>query len=99
MGLGSLFKGQGWLENLGFIDFAGSTVVHSVGGWAALAGAIVIGPRIRKYVKDGSVRAIPGHSMPLAALGVLILWLGWFGFNPGSTTSVGGEEFARVCIA
>ncbi len=84
---GSLFHGQGWLEGLGFIDFAGSTVVHSVGGWAALAGAIVLGPRLGKYGKDGKPRAIMGHNMPLAALGVFILWLGWFGFNPGSTTT------------
>jgi len=84
---GSLFNGSGWLEGLGFIDFAGSTVVHSVGGWAALAGAIVLGPRMGKYQADGSVRPIPGHNMPLGALGVFILWLGWFGFNPGSTTT------------
>jgi Amt family ammonium transporter len=84
---GSLFNGSGWLEGLGFIDFAGSTVVHSVGGWAALAGAIVLGPRLGKYGKDGSVRPILGHNLPLAALGVFILWLGWFGFNPGSTTT------------
>jgi Amt family ammonium transporter len=84
---GSLFNGSGWLEGLGFIDFAGSTVVHSVGGWAALAGAIVLGPRMGKYLADGSVRPIPGHNMPLGALGVFILWLGWFGFNPGSTTT------------
>ncbi len=84
---GSLYKGSGWLEGLGFIDFAGSTVVHSVGGWAALAGAIVLGPRLGKYQSDGSIRPIPGHNMPLAALGVFILWLGWFGFNPGSTTT------------
>jgi ammonium transporter, Amt family len=84
---GSLFHGGGWLESLGFIDFAGSTVVHSVGGWAALAGAIVLGPRLGKYGKDGQPRAIMGHNMPLAALGVFILWLGWFGFNPGSTTT------------
>ena len=84
---GSLFNGSGWLEGLGFIDFAGSTVVHSVGGWAALAGAIVLGPRLGKYQTDGSVRPIPGHNMPLGALGVFILWLGWFGFNPGSTTT------------
>jgi ammonium transporter, Amt family len=84
---GSLFHGNGWLEGLGFIDFAGSTVVHSVGGWAALAGAIVLGPRIGKYGPDGKPRAIMGHNMPLAALGVFILWLGWFGFNPGSTTT------------
>jgi Amt family ammonium transporter len=88
---GSLFHGGGWLETFvkdtPFIDFAGSTVVHSVGGWAALAGAIVLGPRIGKYGKDGKPRAILGHNMPLAALGVFILWLGWFGFNPGSTTT------------
>ena len=84
---GGLFHGGGWLEKLGFIDFAGSTVVHSVGGWAALAGAIVLGPRLGKYGKDGKPRAIMGHNMPLAALGVFILWLGWFGFNPGSTTT------------
>ena len=84
---GSLYNGSGWLEGLGFIDFAGSTVVHSVGGWMALAGAIVLGPRLGKYGPDGKPRAIPGHNLPLAALGVFILWLGWFGFNPGSTTA------------
>lgn len=84
---GGLFNGGGWLENLGFIDFAGSTVVHSVGGWAALAGALVLGPRLGKYGRDGTVKPIMGHSMTLAALGVFILWLGWFGFNPGSTTT------------
>ena len=84
---GSLFHGSGWLEGLGFIDFAGSSVVHSVGGWAALAGAIVLGPRIGKYTKDGKARAIPGHNITLAALGTFILWFGWFGFNPGSTTA------------
>ncbi len=84
---GSLFNGSGWLEGLGFIDFAGSTVVHSVGGWAALAGAIVLGPRMGKYTKDGGIKPILGHNIPLAALGVFILWLGWFGFNPGSTTT------------
>ncbi len=84
---GSLFHGGGWLEGMGFIDFAGSTVVHSIGGWAALAGAIVIGPRVGKYGKKGEVKAIPGHNIPMAAVGVFILWLGWFGFNPGSTTA------------
>lgn len=83
---GSLYHGDGWLEGLGFIDFAGSTVVHSVGGWAALAGAIVLGPRIGKF-KDGKPQAIPGHNLVLAALGTFILWFGWFGFNPGSTTA------------
>ncbi len=84
---GSLLNGGGWLEGMGFIDFAGSTVVHSIGGWAALAGAIVLGPRLGKYGKNGEVRAIPGHNIPMAAIGVFILWLGWFGFNPGSTTT------------
>ncbi|CAK8717153.1 Ammonium transporter [Candidatus Electrothrix laxa] len=84
---GSLFHGGGWLEGMGFIDFAGSTVVHSIGGWAALAGAVVIGPRVGKYGKNGEVKAIPGHNIPMAAVGVFILWLGWFGFNPGSTTA------------
>ncbi|RJP22533.1 MAG: ammonium transporter [Candidatus Omnitrophota bacterium] len=87
---GSLFHGEGWLENLGFVDFAGSTVVHSVGGWAGLAGAIVLGARKGKFIK-GVPQAIPGHNIPMAALGVFILWLGWFGFNPGSTTTVGGD--------
>lgn len=93
---GSLLAGdaaQGWLEKKNFLDFAGSTVVHSVGGWCALAGAIVIGPRIGKF-KNGKTVPIPGHSIPLAALGVFILWLGWFGFNPGSTTAVSPDHVA-----
>jgi Amt family ammonium transporter len=84
---GSLFHGNGWLEGFGFIDFAGSTVVHSIGGWAALAGAIVLGPRIGKYGKDGTIKAIPGHNIPLATIGVFILWFGWYGFNVGSETA------------
>jgi Amt family ammonium transporter len=94
---GGLWQGKGWLEALGFIDFAGSTVVHSIGGWAALAGAIVVGPRIGKYTKDGKPQAIPGHSMPLATLGVFILFFGWFGFNPGSTTA-GTIDIARIAV-
>ncbi len=94
---GSLYNGSGWLEGLGFIDFAGSTVVHSVGGWAALAGAIVLGPRLGKYGKDGSVKPILGHNLPLAALGVFILWLGWFGFNPGSTTAA-STDIAMIFV-
>lgn len=90
--------GTGWLEDKGFLDFAGSTVVHSIGGWAALAGAFVIGPRLGKYTKDGRINAIPGHNIPIAALGVFILWLGWFGFNAGSTTAVGGGTFAIICV-
>ena len=93
---GSLFNGSGWLEGLGFIDFAGSTVVHSVGGWAALAGALVVGPRAGKYI-DGKPQLIKGHSLPLAALGVFILWLGWFGFNAGSTTT-GDTSIALIAL-
>ncbi len=88
---GGLLNGSGWLENLGFLDFAGSTVVHSIGGWLALAGAIVLGPRLGKYGPDGKPKAILGHNIPLAALGVFILWFGWFGFNPGSTTTGNGS--------
>ena len=94
---GSLFHGKGWLEGLGFIDFAGSTVVHSIGGWAALAGAITLGPRIGKFGKDGKPKAIPGHNIPLAALGVFILWFGWFGFNPGSTTAA-NTDIALIAV-
>lgn len=79
--------GGGWLADLGFMDFAGDTVVHSLGGWAALAGAMILGPRIGKYGSDGKPRAIPGHNMSLAVIGLFVLWLGWFGFNPGSTMS------------
>lgn len=79
--------GGGWLSQLGFHDYAGSTVVHSIGGWSALVGAKILGPRIGKYGKNGKVNAFPGHSLTLGALGVFILWLGWFGFNPGSSLS------------
>lgn len=94
---GSLLDGGGWLEGMGFNDFAGSTVVHSIGGWLALAGAIVLGPRIGKFGPDGKARAIPGHNIAIAALGVFILWFGWFGFNPGSTT-LGDGEIGRVAV-
>lgn len=94
---GSLYHGGGWLERLGFIDFAGSTVVHSVGGWAALAGAMVLGPRIGKFTKDGTPKAIPGHSLTLAALGTFILWFGWFGFNAGSTTTA-NTDIALIAV-
>jgi len=83
---GSWKWGGGFLQGLGFYDFAGSTLVHSVGGWAALAGVLVLGPRLGKYV-DGQIRPIPGHNMPLATIGVFLLWLGWFGFNGGSVLS------------
>ena len=79
--------GGGWLADLGFMDFAGDTVVHSLGGWGALSGAVLLGPRIGKYGKGGKAKAIPGHSMSLAVIGLFVLWLGWFGFNPGSTMS------------
>ena len=94
---GSLLNGNGWLEKLGFCDFAGSSVVHSVGGWLGLAGAIMLGPRLGKYGPDKKPKAILGHNIPLAALGVFILWFGWFGFNPGSTT-VGNGEIGRVAV-
>ena len=94
---GSLLNGNGWLEAKGFIDFAGSTVVHSIGGWCALAGAIVLGPRKGKYGPKGEVKAIPGHNIPMAAVGVFILWLGWFGFNPGSTTT-GDTSIAMIFV-
>lgn len=94
-----VWSGAGWLNfyagntdgNWGFTDFAGSTVVHSVGGWAALMGAIVLGPRLGKYGPDGKPRAIAGHNMSLAALGLFILWLGWFGFNPGSQLAISSQ--------
>ena len=99
---GSLLLGAdngGWLEGLSvpFYDFAGSTVVHSVGGWLALAGAIMLGPRIGKYGPDKKARAIVGHNMPLAALGVFILWFGWFGFNSGSTTTA-NLSIGRIAV-
>ena len=97
--VGHWIWGGGWLSKLNFVDFAGSTVVHSVGGFAALIGTIILKPRIGKFNSDGSPNAIPGHSIPLASLGVFILWFGWFGFNPGSTLGVGdGSLIARVAI-
>ena len=87
--------GGGWLAELGMWDFAGSTVVHSVGGWAGLAGIVLLGPRIGKYRKGG-VHPIPGHSMAMVFLGGMILWLGWFGFNPGSTMGISGEGALAV---
>lgn len=82
------YGGQGWLAKLGFIDFAGSTVVHSVGAWCALAGILALGPRLGRFAVDGSPRVIPGHNLSLVALGGFILWLGWFGFNAGSTLAM-----------
>ena len=97
-GAGSLLASIFGNSDLAFNDFAGSTVVHSIGGWCALAGAIVIGPRIGKFGKNGQINPIPGHNIPLAALGVFILWLGWFGFNAGSTTAVGEGSFAKIAV-
>ncbi len=90
-----VWQGDGWLTKLGFIDFAGSTVVHSVGGWAALVAAALVGPRIGKYT-NGKSNAIPGHNMLYGALGVFILWLGWFGFNPGSELAISGDSAYNV---
>jgi Amt family ammonium transporter len=89
--------GGGWLSKLGFYDFAGSTVVHSVGGWAALMGAAFLGPRLGKY-QNGQITALPGHNMSIATLGCLILWLGWFGFNPGSTMAADPNAIAHIAI-
>lgn len=90
-------EGGGWLEGMGFYDFAGSTVVHSIGGWTALAGATVLGARTGKYRK-GKVNVIPGHNVPLAALGIFILWFGWYGFNCGSTTSGRNTAIALIAV-
>lgn len=90
--------GGGWLQKLGMWDFAGSTVVHSVGGWSALAGILLLGPRIGKYRADGSVSPIFGHNMSMATLGVFVLWFGWFGFNPGSTMAAAFNDIARIAV-
>jgi Amt family ammonium transporter len=100
-GGGFLMAEGGWLENTvgaTFHDFAGSTIVHSVGGWVALVGAWILGPRIGKYNKDGKSKAIPGHNLTIASLGVFILWFGWFGFNPGSQLAASGLE-NRIAIS
>ena len=98
--IGHWVWGGGWLSEMGFMDFAGSTVVHTTGGIAALIGTILLKPRLGKYGIDGKPKAISGHNIPLASLGVFILWFGWFGFNPGSTLGVvnGGMDIARVAI-
>ncbi len=98
---GSWKWGEGWLHQMGFYDFAGSVVVHAVGGFAGLAGAIVLGPRLGRFTKDGKSTPIPGHNLTFAALGVFILWIGWYGFNPGSQLvfSTAGDLSAFVLIA
>ena len=95
---GSWKWGGGWLGDMGFADFAGSTLVHAVGGAGALAGVLVLGPRLGKYGSDGSVQPIPGHSMPLATIGVFLLWFGWFGFNGGSELSANPAGISYVCM-
>ena len=96
--VGSWTWGAGWLDTMNFHDFAGSTLVHSVGGWAALIGAIMVGPRLGKYSKNGTIKPILGHNMPLATIGVFLLWFGWYGFNGGSVLSAdpGGVSFVFV---
>lgn len=96
--VGHWIWGGGWLSKLGFVDFAGSTVVHSVGGWASLAGVMVVGPRLGKYNEDGSSRTLHGHNLLVASLGVFILWFGWFGFNCGSTLAADGEAIGRIAV-
>ncbi|MEX2215350.1 MAG: ammonium transporter [Phycisphaeraceae bacterium] len=95
---GSWKWGGGWLADMGFTDYAGSTLVHAVGGAGALAGSLILGPRIGKYAKDGTVQPIPGHSMPLATIGVFLLWFGWFGFNGGSELSAAPDGVSWVLV-
>jgi len=96
--VGHWIWGGGFLQKLGMLDFAGGTVVHSIGGWAALAGVIVLGPRIGKYGKDGKIHPIPGHNMSLATIGAFVLWLGWFGFNPGSTMAADMTAVSHILV-
>lgn len=95
--VGHWIWGGGWLSKMGMFDFAGSTVVHSVGGWAALAGVIMLGPRIGKY-DNGHIKAIPGHNLSLATIGTFVLWFGWFGFNPGSTMAADPVAISHVAV-
>jgi Amt family ammonium transporter len=96
--VGHWIWGGGWLQTKGFIDFAGSTQVHSIGGWAALIGVIILGPRIGKYGADGKVRAIPAHNFTAATIGCFVLWFGWFGFNPGSTMAADPGAIAEIAV-
>ncbi|HEX4997891.1 MAG TPA: ammonium transporter [Terriglobia bacterium] len=96
--VGHWIWGGGWAAQAGMFDFAGSTVVHSIGGWAALAGALMLGPRIGKYAKDGRTLPLPGHNMTSAAIGVFVLWFGWFGFNPGSTMALDWASIAHIAV-
>ena len=92
--IGAWYWGGGWLADMGFVDFAGSTIVHSTGGWAALAGVMIVGPRLGKFRKDGTARATPPSNILVVTLGVFILWLGWFGFNGGSQLALGSAADA-----
>lgn len=96
--IGHWIWGGGWLAKLGMFDFAGSTVVHSVGGWAALAGVLILGPRFGKYTNNGNINPIPGHNLSIATIGTFVLWLGWFGFNPGSTMAADPNAISHVVI-
>ena len=96
--VGHWIWGGGFLQKLGMLDFAGGSVVHSVGGWAALAGVIILGPRLGKYSKDGKIHPIPGHNMSLATIGAFVLWLGWFGFNPGSTMAADPTAISHILV-
>lgn len=96
--VGHWIWGGGWAASLGMFDFAGSTVVHSVGGWAALTGAIALGPRLGKYSKEGKTLPLPGHSLALATIGVFVLWFGWFGFNPGSAMAADAAAIGRIAV-
>ena len=96
--IGHWIWGGGFLQTLGMWDFAGSTVVHSVGGWAALAGILILGPRFGKYTKDGRIQPIPGHNLPLATIGAFVLWFGWFGFNPGSTMAADPNAISHILV-
>jgi Amt family ammonium transporter len=96
--VGHWIWGGGWLYGAGFLDFAGSTQVHSIGGWAALVGVVILGPRLGKYQPDGSIKPIVGHNMTAATIGCFILWLGWFGFNPGSTMGVDPTAISHICV-
>jgi Amt family ammonium transporter len=96
--VGHWIWGGGFLQAKGMLDFAGGSVVHSVGGWAALSGVMLLGPRIGKYTKDGKIRPIPGHNMSLATIGAFVLWFGWFGFNPGSTMAVDPTSISHILV-
>lgn len=96
--VGHWIWGGGFLSQLGMLDFAGCSVVHSVGGWAALSGALILGPRVGKYTKDGKIHPIPGHNLSLATIGLFVLWLGWFGFNPGSTMAANPDAISHILM-